>query len=189
LDADSLLCLSAAYFCSELVKKLGHEGPWDSASANRMNIIIRRVLSEEADTLTQIALSAKAHWDYPERWMEIWKPQLTFSPEYFEKNESWVAVDGAKPIAFYTLQEKNRNAWLENLWVLPEYIGRGVGKRLFLHAIEWVRQRGYKILQLEADPNAAGFYEKMGMYKIGEQRSEVEGQPRVLPVMEMKLQS
>ena len=138
-----------------------------------MNITIRRVLPEEAELLTRIAISAKAHWGYSERWMEIWKPQLTFTPEYFKENESWVAVDSAKPIAFYTLQEKNSNAWLENLWVLPEYIGTGVGKQLFLHAIGLARQYGYKLLQLEADPNAAGFYEKMGMCQIGERRSEI----------------
>lgn len=150
-------------------------------------ISIRRVVPKEADALTQIALSAKAHWGYPDPWMEIWTSQLTFSPEYFEENESWLCVDNEKPIAFYTLQEKNAKAWLENLWVLPEYIGKGVGKRLFRHATELARQRGYKILQLEADPNAVGFYEKMGMHKIGERHSEIEGQPRVLPVMEIGL--
>jgi ribosomal protein S18 acetylase RimI-like enzyme len=151
-------------------------------------ISIHRAIPEEADILSQIAFSAKAHWSYPERWLEIWKPQLTFSPEYFEENESWVAVDGEKPIGFCTLQEKHGNAWIENLWILPEFIGKGIGKRLFLHAVELSRQRGYEILQLEADPNAFGFYKKMGMQAIGERQSEVEGQPRILPIMEMKLE-
>ena len=91
------------------------------------------------------------------------------------------------PIAFYTLQDRNGNAWIENLWVLPEYIGQGIGKQLFLHAMELARQRGYKTLQLEADPNAVGFYKKMGMYQIGERVSEVDGQKRILPIMEMSL--
>ena len=43
------------------------------------------------------------------------------------------------------------------------------------------------VSQLEADPNALGFYEKMGMRKIGERQSEVDGQPRSLPVMEISL--
>jgi ribosomal protein S18 acetylase RimI-like enzyme len=150
-------------------------------------ISIRRAIPEEADTLSQITFSAKGHWGYSERWMEIWKPQLTFSPEYFEQNESWVAVDNEKPIGFYTLQEKNGNAWIDNLWVMPEFIGKGIGKKLFLHAVESSRQRGHKALQLEADPNAFGFYEKMGMQKIGERQSEVDGQPRILPIMEMRL--
>lgn len=149
--------------------------------------LIRQVDPKEAETLTQIALSAKRHWGYPERWMEIWAPLLTFTPVYFEENESWVAVDGEKPIAFYTLQNKNGISWLENLWVFPEYIGRGVGKEMFLHAVTRARQRGFKILQLEADPNAMGFYEKMGMKKIGARYSEVDGSPRILPIMEMNL--
>lgn len=150
-------------------------------------ITVRRVHPEEADKLTWIALTAKRHWGYPERWMKIWAPQLTFSEDYFEENESWVAAMEEEPVAFYTLLDKNGKAWIENLWVAPELIGQGIGKMLFLHAVELVRQRGYKLLQLEADPNALGFYEKMGMHQISERRSDVEGQPRVLPVMEMEL--
>lgn len=151
-------------------------------------ISIRRIDPKEADTLTRIALAAKAYWGYPERWMEIWKPQLTFSPEYFDFNENWTAIIDETSIGFYTLEERNGNAWLENLWVLPEYIGKGVGKALFLHASELSRQHGYRLLQLEADPNAVGFYQKMGMYKIRERHSQVDGQPRVLPIMEMRLE-
>ena len=150
-------------------------------------IRIRPVLPEEADCLTQIALAAKRHWNYPERWIEIWMPLLTFGREYFESNESWAAVDGDQPIAFYTLLKANEIASVENLWVLPEYMGQGIGKQLFLHAVANAREHGYKTLQLDADPNALGFYERMGMHKIGDRRSEVEGEPRILPIMEMSL--
>ena len=152
-----------------------------------MNVTIRPADPAEADILSHIAFSAKAHWGYPEQWMEIWKPQLTFSPEYFEQNESWVAEKGSVPIAFYTLQEKNARAWIENLWVLPAFMGGGIGKRLFLHALARSRLNGHLILQLEADPNAQGFYEKMGMHKIGERHYLMEGQPRILPTMEINL--
>ena len=152
-----------------------------------MNFQILPAKPEQAAALTQIALSAKAHWGYPERWMELWKPQLTFEPGYFEENESWVAEIDQVPIAFYTLLEKDGEAWLDNLFVSPKFIGKGVGKRLFFHARELSRQRGFENLRLEADPNAAGFYEKMGMKKIGEQRSEIEGQLRILPILEIRL--
>jgi len=150
-------------------------------------IIIRPVVTQEADTLTQIAIAAKRHWGYPEHWMEMWKPQLTFNPDYFERNESWVAELNNAPIAFYTLIPKEGNAWIDNLWVSPEFIGQGIGRSLFLHALELAVERGYKKVQLEADPNAAGFYERMGMKKIGERVSEVDGQPRILPIMEIQL--
>jgi GNAT superfamily N-acetyltransferase len=150
-------------------------------------ISIRRVFLEEADKLTEIALAAKRHWGYPERWISLWTSELTFGPDYFEVNESWAAVMDEEPVAFYTFLDKNGIAWIENLWVGPRLIGKGIGRLLFEHAIDLARQREYKIIQLEADPNARGFYEKMGMHQIGERRSEVDGQPRSLPVMEMEL--
>lgn len=155
---------------------------------NRMDqVSIRRASPDQADQLTEIAFAAKAYWGYLERWMELWRPQLTFTPQDIEENESWAALSEDVPIGFYTLQEKNGNAWIENLWVLPDFIGKGVGKQLFAHAVEVSRQREYKILQLEAEPNAVGFYEKMGMKKIGERPSAVENVPRTLPIMELEL--
>lgn len=150
-------------------------------------IRIRPVNPKEAATLTQIALAAKRHWGYPQHWMEIWTPQLTFNADYFEANESWVAMDDEGPIAFYTLLDHHGAAWIENLFVMPEFIGLGIGKHLFRHACKTARERAYKTIQLEADPNAVGFYERMGMHKISERHSEVDGQPRILPIMEMNL--
>ena len=150
-------------------------------------MIIRRAIPEEADVLSEIAISAKQNWGYPEHWMQIWIPQLTFTPEYFEMNPSWVAEQDKTPIAFYTLLGRDGKAWVENMWVLPQFIGKGVGKQLFHHALSYARERGWKSLQLEAEPNAAGFYEKMGMRKIGETSYELDGQPRILPIMEIHL--
>lgn len=152
-----------------------------------MNLQIRRVIPEQASELTRIAQAAKAHWGYPQRWLELWRPQLTFSAQYFEENEGWAACVDETPIGFCTLQEKIGTASIENLWISPEHMGKGVGKALFLHAVELARQRGNTTLQLEADPNAIPFYEKMGMRPIGEYRYELDDQPRSLPIMEMKL--
>ena len=152
-----------------------------------MNIEIRRALPDKAEKLTEIAIAAKSHWGYPERWMQIWKPELTFDSNYFETNESWTASIDQQLVGFYTLQEKDGNAWLGDLWVLPAQMGRGVGRALFKHAIDLSKKRGHHILRLESDPNAIGFYQRMGMHQIGERHSEVEGQPRILPIMELKL--
>ena len=119
--------------------------------------------------------------------MQLWIPQLTFGPADFEENESWVAEHDGEPIAFYTLQERDGNAWLENIWVLPEYIGQRMGKELFTHALSRSRELGWTILRLVAEPNAVVFYEKMGMWKVGEDQYELDGQPRILPIMEMDL--
>jgi len=153
----------------------------------REYLVIRRGLPDDAATLSAIAFTAKAHWGYPEEWMESWRPQFEFSPGYFIEYESWVAVLDDTPIAFYTLQERDRDSWLENLWVLPEYMGRGLGRKLFLHAVARSRKKGFSSLRLKADPNAKGFYEKMGMHQAGVNRYDFKDVERILPIMEMKL--
>ena len=155
---------------------------------NRAQMIsIRKATPEEAGLLSTVTLAAKRHWNYPEKWIQIWLPLLTITPEYILENETWVAVEGKKCIGYYSLKQDDESLWLDNLWVLPEFMGQGIGKRLFHHALERSRLLGVTILKIEADPNAQNFYEKMGARKIGEHHTEVDGVPRVLPVMEINL--
>ena len=61
---------------------------------------------------------------------------------------------------------------LEDLWVLPDYIGKDIGRKLFEHAIEQAQLSGADHLELDADPNAAPFYIRMGCHPAGERISE-----------------
>ncbi|MBI3161153.1 MAG: GNAT family N-acetyltransferase [Chloroflexi bacterium] len=150
-------------------------------------ISIRRALPEEASRLTQICLAAKRHWKYPEAWIEQWVPQLSFSAAYVLENEVWAAVDEDAPVGFYSFKQDGANLWLENLWIAPEAMGKGIGAQLFHHALEQCRAKQSAVLKVESDPNARGFYEKMGAVKIDERIYEIQGQLRVLPVFEVKI--
>jgi GNAT superfamily N-acetyltransferase len=149
---------------------------------------ILRAIPEQAETLTAIAIAAKRHWNYPEKWIQIWLPLLTVTADYIRENETWAAVQNERRIAYYSLKNDGGFLWLDNLWVLPEFMGQGIGRDLFQHALERSRTLGASTLKIEADPNAQSFYEKMGARKIGEHQTEVDGQPRVLHVMEINLQ-
>jgi GNAT superfamily N-acetyltransferase len=152
-----------------------------------MNINISRATPNDADSLTQIAISAKRHWNYPEAWIQHWLPQLTISVEYISTNEVWIMTNEGKPIAFYALSQDEEGYELGHLWVLPEYIGKGIGKQLMNHAFERCKLLNITALKIYADPNAQTFYEKMGAKKISEYHSDLFGEDRVLPVMEIEL--
>src|SRR5258706_77013 len=147
-----------------------------------MNVQIRRAKPEEAGILTEIAHAAKRHWGYPENWIQHWKAGLKITPEFIAENEMYVAMNGAEIAGCCAISFSESIAELEHMWIRPEHIGTGVGRALFLHVKK--RTADLKIpLELSADPNAEGFYERMGATRIGEVRSEIEGQPRVLPRM------
>lgn len=152
-----------------------------------MDFRISRATPNDAEVLTAIAVSAKRIWNYPEAWIQHWLPQLTISVEYISANEIWVMKDEEIPIAFYALNQDEGSYELDHLWVLPEYIGKGIGKQLLRHAFERCKLLNISVLKIYADPNAESFYEKMGAKKISEHHSDLFGEDRVLPIMVIKV--
>jgi GNAT superfamily N-acetyltransferase len=67
------------------------------------------------------------------------------------------------------------------MWVDPPYLRRGIGARLLAHAMETVRGLGGTELRVASDPNAEGFYRRMGARRVGEAPSTPPG--RVLPLL------
>ena len=148
---------------------------------------IIRASPDDADALTRVAFAAKGHWGYPERWMRRWAESLTIAPEFVRDNEVYAAVEGGAAVGFYALVGSGSVLELEHLWVVPESIGRGAGRALLEHAIERAASLGAETLRIEADPNAEGFYRRMGAERTGENVYEIEGHSRVLPLMVLKL--
>jgi GNAT superfamily N-acetyltransferase len=142
---------------------------------------IRRAVNEDADSLTQIAQDAKRHWGYPEHWLEHWQADLTISGDFIASNPVYVAESDGDLRGFYALIIENEKAELDHLWVAPQHIGTGVGKQLFLHAMQHAARENVSAVEILADPNAEGFYRKQGAHRIGEVVSEIDGEPRILP--------
>lgn len=144
-------------------------------------MIIRPAVEEEAARLSEIALEAKRYWGYPEHWIQHWQDDLTLSPEYLATNPVFLAEKDTQILGFYALIIRQNKAELDHLWVAPQHIGSGVGKALFLHAMQSAARRNVSDIEILADPNAEGFYRKMGAHRIGEEVSEIDGRARSLP--------
>jgi GNAT superfamily N-acetyltransferase len=150
---------------------------------------IVRAKPEDADTLTEIAHAAKRHWRYPERWIESWREILTIRPEFIAENVAYAAIEEDRAVGFYLLTTEVDGLHLDHLWIAPHAMGRGFGRALFEHAVRQTRSLGHRILKIEADPNAEGFYARMGARRVGEAVTEVDGQRRELPLLFYELES
>jgi N-acetylglutamate synthase-like GNAT family acetyltransferase len=152
-----------------------------------VDIEIRRAQPDDAETLTSIAHAAKRHWGYPESWIAHWRTELTITPEFISTNEVFVALTGKEIIGCTALVLSEQLAEVEHMWIKPDYIGQGVGRALLAH----VRRRAADLrldeLEISSDPNAEGFYRRMGAVRIGEVHSEIEGRSRILPRMKLQL--
>ena len=149
-----------------------------------MKVTIRGAVEAEAQQLSEIALAAKKYWDYPEAYFRLWRDALKITPEFIANNDVWAAVHRGKILGFAAISIDKSVAELEHMWVLPKYTGKGIGKQLMNTVIEYCGDAGIRTLRIESDPNARGFYEKMGARLTG--FVEAKPRPRKLPVLELE---
>jgi GNAT superfamily N-acetyltransferase len=148
--------------------------------------VIRPAAANEASVLTNIAFDAKRYWGYPEHWIKHWESDLTISSDFILDNHVYVAEEDGKIQGFYALIVNGNQAELDHMWVTPACIGTGVGKALFLDAMERAAELKVHAVEISADPNAAGFYRRMGATQVGETDSSFDGVTRKLPRLKIE---
>jgi len=136
-----------------------------------MDITIQEALPYQAAELSAIAFQAKGYWGYASEQLDLWKKEfLTIAPEYIRANRVWVAALAMpRLVGFAAIEQSGEEAMLDHLWVLPEYIGKGIGKRLFFHVAATIPQ-----FVFTSDPHADDFYRKLGAQKIGDHYSVLQ---------------
>jgi len=120
-----------------------------------MDVLIRRPLPEEHDTVRALVQTV-----VDEIYAGLWAPPpLPVDEENW--HSFWVAVWDAKIIGVV----RTSGEWLDDLWVLRESRGNGVGQRLLAQAEAEVIARGFETLHLrvvQSNEAAIEFYRRHG---------------------------
>ena len=147
---------------------------------------IEKAQIADSAILTDITYKGKAFWGYSPEQLEKWKNELTISPEYIEKHEAYKLLIGEEIVGYYSfLKMDDGTIKLDDIFLLPEYIGKGYGKILMLDCIEKSKLLFAKRIILDAEPNAEGFYQHFGFETYNRLESSIKG--RLLPQMELYL--
>jgi len=97
-----------------------------------------------------------------------------------------VAEHNGKPIGVAQVKVVDGKADLLKLFVEPSALRSGTGEALLVWATDVAKKLGARQLTIDADPDAAPFYRRMGAYDVGEAPSaSVPG--RMLPKLAMNL--
>ncbi|MDM5238651.1 GNAT family N-acetyltransferase [Bacillus cereus] len=142
---------------------------------------IREALLRDANELSELALYSKATWNYSEEFILACKEDLTITEEYIKNNFVYVLENENTKIGFFSFL-RSENA-LDFLYIHPRYKGKGYGKILWKFVIEQANELRIKSFTIDSDPNAKGYYLKMGAKLIGETPSTVF-KDRLLPLLQ-----
>ncbi|MBB6523248.1 GNAT family N-acetyltransferase [Pseudoteredinibacter isoporae] len=131
--------------------------------------------------INRIVIAAKRHWGYPEEWIQQWLPDLTVNESVLEERPFWLLKSEGSTLAVASCASLGEGLYeLEDCWVDPACMGLGAGKKLLEFVLSHLQELSAKELLIAADPNATGFYEKMGAEACGFRDSTPEG--RKLPL-------
>jgi GNAT superfamily N-acetyltransferase len=140
----------------------------------------------DAKTITEIALQSKAIWCYSDEQLISWTDDLTVSEKMISEMFVFKFTFENTIVGFYILNQPIANSIeLEFLFVLPNFIGKGIGKQLMQHSFIKAIELNCNLIHLLADPNAVPFYESKGFVQTDEKESAIFG--RFLPVMQKSL--
>lgn len=129
---------------------------------------IRKPDSNEIDALTSLAMRSKAYWGYDYSFMRNCVEELTVTHDHLNHHTIYLMERKKDLVGFYVLQEiDSESVEMTFMFVKPELIGLGIGKKLFEHATIQAKSAGFKIMIIQSDPFASPFYEVMGCKKIG----------------------
>jgi GNAT superfamily N-acetyltransferase len=140
----------------------------------RLDVRIRHAVPEEAEALTGLILRAKSYWGYDQAFLDACRPILTLTPESIENDPVYCADVGNTAVGVSHLKRLDEvTVLLDDLFVEPTFIGKGVGGLLWRHAVELAKTMGATSLVFGADPHARPFYEYMGAVVEGYELSAI----------------
>lgn len=148
---------------------------------------IEKAIPTDHEILTEITKKSKAFWGYSEELLLKWSDNLTVTSTYIESNNVFKLIDNNLIMGYYSyLIEDEKTAYLDNMFIAPEKIGKGFGKFLINDFLHRMKAENFEKITLHSEPNAEIFYQKMGFIKVGEFETSIKN--RFMPIMEMKLQ-
>lgn len=129
--------------------------------------------------INRLITRSKAHWKWPEGYLQRALPLHEITPTYLRDNCCFEVLSGADDLlGFVSLVQLESRVVIDNLWVEPEHIRRGIGRAACDHLFRIAQERGWAALWVLPDPPAEGFYRRLGFSDTGERvPSRVSGGP------------
>jgi GNAT superfamily N-acetyltransferase len=131
-------------------------------------------------------LRSKASWGYSDEFMARVRTDMTVTAMDIERDRVDILESEERLLGYSRLRSGPAHAELIDLFIDPEAMATGHGRRLFEHALEVARGWGAAVVELDSDPHAEAFYLSLGTTRVRETRSTLS-EGRSLPRLRYSL--
>ena len=114
--------------------------------------------------LDELTLAGVRHWGHHENHPEAYQGLVhTLAQESDPQDHPVFVFENGRheAIGFYELRDRGNHMELLRMFLQPELIGHGLGRKLWEHAVVEAG-RSHERLLIHSDPGATGFYRAMG---------------------------
>ncbi len=132
-----------------------------------MQLLIRAPDLAELPALSDLCMRSKAAWGYDAAFMAACRRELSFDLHDLKSSHIAVATRGEDVVGVAQVRAAGNEADLAKVFVEPAAMRRGVGQALFAWALDTARALGASRMVIEADPDAAPFYRRLGAREAG----------------------
>jgi GNAT superfamily N-acetyltransferase len=122
---------------------------------------------EELPALSALCFRSKAVWGYDNDFMEACCRELSIEPCDLRSTSIAVAEQDGRLVGVAQIKVTGSGADLLKPFVEPTVLRSGIGRALFAWVTDLATRQGADRLVIEADPDAAPFYRRMGAQDIG----------------------
>ena len=105
---------------------------------------------------------------------------LILRPEGLAEGRTYVAAEDGSLVGFATWIEADGTIELEDLFVHPGWMRRGIATALVNRIAGVLRARGVQRLEVTANPHALGFYNAAGFIDCGVAETDFGAAPRMV---------
>jgi GNAT superfamily N-acetyltransferase len=153
-----------------------------------VEVAILRAREESVPAINALIARSKGYWTWPAGYLEQALALLTIDLDYLRTHPSLEVLDARGDlVCFVAIAVLDPSVVLDHLWVTPERIGCGIGRRACGYMIQFTKQHQWSELSVLPDPPSEGFYLRMGFKDSGKRvPSRVPGGP-VFSVYRLRL--
>lgn len=136
-----------------------------------MKLIYKKAQQTDLEAINQLLRLSKVFWGYDENFMDQFMQKFGVTAQFLQNSITELLYIDDKLAGFYSFTDKDNEFELDNFFLHPNFIGKGVGRKLWQACCNAAKAQGKSEFIIWSDPNAEPFYLAMGCVKIGTKKS------------------